>query len=217
MDIIVEKWEMKQSDHLWLEDSLLKDYILSDICDGCGATMESISQIANAHGEIGLITGYCPACGYIKRIQNLSSEWYEKHFSKKWLVKREEDVIEDSYLYNRLKPYIKQEGVILDVGCGLGERLLPFEKSGYDVYGVEPSEERSGKASKVLDNIVTGTGEEFLENCNKEFDVIYFFNVLQFVANPFYLLEIAAEKLKVGGIIFLKIGLFQNKGNFCQF
>ncbi|MEH0019109.1 MAG: class I SAM-dependent methyltransferase [Desulfobacter sp.] len=217
MKLLVTKWDLGVGDHLWLEDSQPSDYIDNVVCEGCRAEMVPISQIENSHGAIGLRTGYCPTCGYIKRIRNLPLDWYKEHFSKRWLKRREEDVVENIYLFERLKPYIKPKGAVLDIGCGLGEMLLAFKHLNYDTYGVEPSEERGGKAQKYIKNVMIGTGEKYLETCSRKFDVISFFNVLQFVSDPFYLLGLAADKLNDGGLIFMKIGLFHKKNSFCQF
>lgn len=216
MKILVEEMTIVDGDHLFLEDTSSNDYIDNKECDGCGSEMKPISKIQNTKGDVGLVTGLCPKCGYIKRIRNLSSEAYKNHFSNKWLVRRDEEIAENPYVYSRLKPYINQTGLVLDVGCGLGGSLLPFYKLGYDVYGVEPSKHRSEKGKAVMDNIETGTAEGYLGSISRKFDVIYFFDVLQYIENPFYVLEMAINHLTEDGKIFIKMGAFGHKSNFSQ-
>jgi SAM-dependent methyltransferase len=217
MQILVKNMILGDDDHLFLMDTLAKDYIDNIACDGCDDGMETISVIQNSEGDVGLVTGLCKSCGYIKRIKNLSQERYNTHFSEKWLVKRDEDVVENIYVYNKLKPYISKSGKVLDIGCGLGGSLLPFNKLGYEVFGVEPSKHRSAKAQVIMHNIETDTSENYLSNTNQCFDVIFIYNVLQFLENPFYVLEMAVDKLKDDGYLYLRVGSFSHKSNYCQF
>lgn len=217
MEVRVKSIKHKDGDHLFFEDTNVNDYIDNAICDGCKTEMEAISVLKNANAEIGLITGLCPQCGYIKRIRNLSVESYNLHFSNKWLVRRQEEIVENPYVYNKMKPYISKTGSVLDVGCGLGCSLLTFHNLGYDVYGVEPSKHRSEEGKKIMKNIETGFAEEYLENTNNYFDVIILFDVLQFVDNPFYVLELAINRLTKNGKIFVKMGTFGHKSNYSQF
>ena len=218
MKIFVESWKSAENDHCWLDQSNAEDYIEDSICYGCGSPMEVIAEVLNSHGDVGLVTGLCPCCGYVKRTRNLPYQWYSKHFSENWLKRRpNEHVVENRYLFDKLVPFFSNKGRVLDVGCGLGTRLIPFKNAGYDVYGVEPSENRSSKASKNLGNIQTATAETYLEDCPYSFDLIYFFDVLQFIQNPFKLLSMAAEKLNDQGLIYIHVGTFYLDNNFCQF
>jgi len=217
MKIQVIKWTLKPDDHLWLENSETSLYSDNDVCEGCGDTMENIAMITNSNGMSGLATGLCPSCGYVKRTRNLSQEWYGEHFSKRWLTRRDEKITEDKYVFNKLIKHIPEGGKVLDAGCGIGQRLLPFYNAGYDVYGFDPSEHRSEIAAEAMGNIETGIAEDYLESDGKTFDLIYFFNVMQFVENPFLVLEMAAKRLSNGGVLFFSVGQFYNDSNFCQF
>jgi len=223
MKVFVESWRSAEKDHCWLAESSSKDYVDDPVCYGCGSPMEVISEIINSNGRRGLITGFCPYCGYTKRIRNLPEDWYTEHFSKDWLKNRtNESVTEDRYLYELLTPFLRGKGRVLDIGCGIGSKLIPFKRAGFDVYGVEPSEKRSSTAAEILgNNIETATGERYLANCPYSFDLIYLFNVIQFTKNPFNLLSMAVEKLDDSGIICIRAGLFSShldeKFGFCQF
>ncbi len=219
MKILVESWTSAETDHCWLDETFLEDYVEDSTCYGCGTTMEVLSEVVNSRGETGLVSGLCPDCGFVKRTRNLSNDWYSHHFSKNWLKQRVgEQVIEDRYLFELLIPFLPDRGRVLDVGCGLGTRLIPFKKAGFDVCGVEPSEKRSSAASAVLGDIETATAEDYLVDCSHSFDLIYFFDVLQFIENPFKLLSMTAEKLEDGGLIYMHVGAFHlSDNNFCQF
>jgi len=214
--LVVKSMTNSDGDHLWLEDTSIDEYIDNSMCCGCGSEMKAISIIQNTTEQVGLVNGLCPQCGYIKKIRNLSVDTYTSHFSNKWLVRREEEVVGNKHVYDRLRPYISESGTVLDIGCGLGGSLLPFYNLDYDVYGVEPSKHRSEKAKAIMSNIETGTAEDYLDSSERYFDVIYIYNVLQFVENPFKIIEMAAKRLKDDGVLYIRVGAFGHKSNYSQ-
>lgn len=218
MDIIVEKMIIPAGDHLWLGETTVDEYVANYVCDGCHAAMVPISKIHNKHGEVGLETGFCPKCGYTKRTRNLSSESVSRHFSKKWLVKRDEEIRAVDHVFSKIRKYIPSQGRVLDVGCGLGGALLPFKNAGYDVFGVEPSEHRANLGRKLMDGIQVGFAEDYLKDPGVgKFDLIYFYNVLQFLENPFEVLKLAADKLTDNGLLYFRLGAFSKNSDYCQF
>lgn len=225
MKVKIKNWSFKNNDHLWLENSKSENYKFNDICDGCNSKMKEIARVTNFKSNLGLATAICPNCGYVKRINNLPEEWYAKHFAKRWLkgknssISDQQILKEDNYVYNKLNKYFPHntKPSILDAGCGIGQRLIPFSKKGFKVFGFDPSEHRTKIASSVLENIQVNDAENYFKNNNEVFDVIYFFNVLQFVKNPFYVIKEASKKLSDGGILFFSVGQFYNDANFVQF
>ncbi len=217
MKLIVKKMTFPDGDHLWLEDTTPDEYIEDHACHGCGTEMVEYSRIQSINNDVGLITGLCPNCGYTKRIRNLSPEAFSKHFSSKWLVRRDESIKGNDYVHGKVKGFIDKGGKILDVGCGLGGSLLPFYESGYDVYGVEPSEHRGMVGKKIMENIEIGTAESYLSSTTEKFDLIYFFDVLQFLENPYKVLELAINSLTDNGKIWFKLGVYHHRSNFSQF
>jgi 2-polyprenyl-3-methyl-5-hydroxy-6-metoxy-1,4-benzoquinol methylase len=217
MDIEIIKWEFPPADHLWLEESSSESYDENNICDGCGGQMETICEVRTINGKLGLITGICPNCGYVKRVRNLPQTWYGRHFTKRWLTKRDEQLQSDEYVYRKIKKYIPNGGTVLDVGCGIGQRLLPFHEAGFQVFGIEPSLHRSQIGREKMNNITTGTAEEYLLNTGRKYDLIFIFNVLQFVENPFYIIDLAAKRLSNKGVLFFSVGKFYRDLEYCHF
>lgn len=217
MDIKVKNIQFPKTDHLFLEETQLNEYVEDRICNGCKSLMIPFAQIVNNSQEIGLETSLCPNCGFTKRTRNLTEHFFFKHFSSKWLIQRDEQIKKNYYIYYKLKNHLPKSGKILDLGCGLGGKLLPFKEAGYDVYGVDPSKHRSEIGMKIMPNIVTGSAEEYLSNNKIKFDAIYFHNVLQFVKDPYKLLGMAINSLAEGGKLFFKIGMYHSRSNFFQF
>ena len=210
MKVEIKRWSISESDHLWLEDTNPNDYIYNDTCYNCGSNMQEIAKVLDQNFVTGLSTGYCNVCGFVQRTNNLSDKWYNEHFANNWLkgsnstISDQQVLSEDRYVYNKLLPYMpdKQKISVLDAGCGIGQRLLPFYQAGYNVYGFDPSIARTKKASERMRNLKIATAEEYFLNNPEEYDVIYFFNVLQFIENPFKVIEIASNRLTDGGLLF---------------
>ena len=225
MKIEVKNWSFNNNDHLWLEDSDPNNYIYDDICEGCGSKMNEIAIIKNHKSQAGLITGLCPNCGYVKRLNNLPEEWFSEHFAKRWLkgknshISDQQTLKEDHYVFNKLFKYMPNDLnlSVLDAGCGIGQRLMPFNDYGFKVFGFDPSEHRTKIASDVMDNIEVNSAEDYFQDTNENFDVVYFFNVLQFVKDPFIVIEEASKKLSDGGLLFFSVGQFYNDANYVQF
>lgn len=223
MEIKIEEWVFADDDHMWLEGSNPAAYVSDKSCDGCGSDMLEIAKILNSNDSVGLITGMCPNCGYVKRVRNLSQVWYANHFAKRWLsgsnasISDQQVLKADSYVFDKLREYIPAGGRILDAGCGIGQRLLPFYEEGFEVYGFDPSEHRTNIVFDKLPNIAISGAEQYLRDTELKFDLIYFFNVLQFVENPFEVIRLASERLAEGGVLFFSVGQFYNDANYCQF
>lgn len=103
-----------------------------------------------------------------------------------------------------LKPGMK----VLDVGAGVGTKMIAFAKAGWDAWGVEPSEsfvrygvERLGlDSSKLLPQRL-----EEADLPDNMFDVVSFGAVLEHLVSPMAALRTACRVLKPGGIIYAEI------------
>ena len=217
MRLRVGQMTIPEGDHLWLADTQQDDYERTNICPGCGTGMIEYARVESADRRVGLVTGLCPGCGHTMRLNNLSAKSFSDHFSKLWLSRRDEELIEKPYVYERTKSFLPSEGRVLDIGCGLGGSLLAFHNRGYDAYGVEPSEHRGAAAAAVMKNIFIGTGEDYLRKTNRKYDLIYFFDVLQFLENPYRALELASKRLTDNGVIWFKLGVYHHRSSLAQF
>jgi SAM-dependent methyltransferase len=211
----VRKRKRGQEDHLsemWPE---LSSYIQNPRCVFCNLPdLLPLIQSENAHGAIGLQTAICRSCGFLFRSRTLPPQWFDKHFSQRWLTNKNAKVVlaPDDAVYRRIGALLGASKRILDVGCGAGQKLLPFLQAGHHVFGVEPSESQCVRARQLLGMpIEQGTGQSFFAKCDERYDAIIFHNVLQFTENPRYLLEAALERLEVGGVLFVKDAMLECK------
>ena len=122
-------------------------------------------------------------------------------------------LINGKYLKNKI--FLKKGSNILDVGCGFGNNLLPFNKNSYHLYGTEVSKEISKIASNFLESlgikaiIKKGTNKSlpFKDNF---FDLLISINVLHYENSEKNILLSLQEYRRVlkknGSIIIFTVG-----------
>lgn len=210
INIIVKDWNFKENDHCYLENLSDEDsqkYEVNDICPLCSVKMETITEVYGNNGSLGLQTGKCPKCDYIKHTRNFSQEWYGIHFRDKWLVcdtERETNVYAKNLPYDKVYQLLNSNANIADIGCGIGDRLKKFKYNGHNVFGCDPSNHRTKVASNFLKSDIKAMGgEEFFQSNTTKFDLIYFYTSLHFTENPYYLIQEAYKTLKEEGYIYI--------------
>ena len=106
--------------------------------------------------------------------------------------------------------FIKPNDRVLDVGCGTGDFARAIEIGrGCKVVGIEPNKERAAVARDSGLEVVTGYLDEFTINSlthrEQRFDIIMFMDVLEHVADPLALLEVAMNYLVEEGKILISV------------
>jgi SAM-dependent methyltransferase len=95
-----------------------------------------------------------------------------------------------------------KSGRLLDIGCGCGHLLHEAKQLGFEVHGVEPSQDAVDYAAKHfgIDAVVCGAyvKDVFPE---QHFDLISCIHVIDHVDSPCTLLEAACSHLKPGGCL----------------
>jgi 2-polyprenyl-3-methyl-5-hydroxy-6-metoxy-1,4-benzoquinol methylase len=97
----------------------------------------------------------------------------------------------------------KKRGDILDVGCGLGLFLKEAKDRGWEITGIDPSEESIQFAKELIGNdAFTG----ILKNLNRNhlYDVITSINVLDQFEESWNEIPMMKSLLKPGGIVYLR-------------
>jgi cyclopropane fatty-acyl-phospholipid synthase-like methyltransferase len=97
------------------------------------------------------------------------------------------------------------DSCVLDVGCGNGKVSAYLARSGAVVDGIEPTESRASVAAnrvRYLSRVPVGEEDP---NLLDAYDVITFFDVVEHLAEPDYVLAWAATRLKPGGRIVASI------------
>lgn len=97
----------------------------------------------------------------------------------------------------------KKKGRVLEIGSSTGLLLELFQKSGWIVQGVEPSEKSSMYSKKLGIPTIIETFEK--AQIKEKFDVIILNHVLEHLENPAKALEKAHSLLDIGGIIVINV------------
>jgi len=127
---------------------------------------------------------------YCHRLGEEAQALKERTFRSRWEV---------------MKGYFPSAGKVLDVGCSSGAFLKVMESEGWDVYGIDISEESSKVARKKWgERIKVMSLDEPLFSPNPPFpvfDLITLFDVLEHSPDPGALLKGVRRLLKPGGLL----------------
>lgn len=93
---------------------------------------------------------------------------------------------------------------ILDVGCGDGAFLHVVQQFGWDVHGVEISQDAAEHARKLGINVYCGDLIS-APYSNDTFDVVRLWSVLEHLHNPIEVLEKIQKILKPGGLVTFQV------------
>jgi 2-polyprenyl-3-methyl-5-hydroxy-6-metoxy-1,4-benzoquinol methylase len=94
---------------------------------------------------------------------------------------------------------------LLDIGCGSGTLLALLKKRGFQVLGVDGSQEAAHIATMENGVRVLAGSLEQLQFADSRFDVITLFHVLEHVTNPHELLAEVFRILRPNGALILQV------------
>ncbi len=120
--------------------------------------------------------------------------------------------LEKAYRYHQLGTEIKRmvrHGVkapakILDIGCGTGDRLALLRKEGFEVFGVETSEQALYAKHHFKQPVFHGLLQDARYESN-QFDAIVLYNVLEHIHRPKEILKEIRRILKPGGKLVVEV------------
>jgi len=146
-----------------------------------------------------------------------SDEFYKKEFEtfmdsrhggQSWLTPDEHIKVNHNTFKRRLeylKPFIKENASVLEIGSSSGFMLLPLAKQGMEVWGIEPS----GYFSKfsTSNGITTYNSLDELTQANpeKKFDLVMSFFVMEHVKDPLKFVKQCLELKSEQGNIVIEI------------
>ena len=160
----------------------------------------------------------CTECGLIFRNPKPSyetiKEYYKDDYSNIFLEEQTKNYRKGIFRHF-LAPSIKDkgEGRLLDVGSGYGIFLSLAKDLGWEVYGIELSEDACQFARKNFGlNVFCGDLKE-ASFPKDHFDVVTLWNVLDHTTNPLEQLLEIKQILKDNGLLFIRLPnfLFQGK------
>jgi SAM-dependent methyltransferase len=195
-------------------------------CNMCGAPTDEArilgkrmngSQGIRPNRKIGLSTTVmqCRTCSLIFSNPLPIPDNINQHYGippeDYWVPKEFE--VPAGYFESQIKTFsklYKKDGTktALDIGAGLGKCMIALEKSGFDTFGIEPSEPFYVRALEKM-----GISEEKLKLASLEeaeyppeqFDFITFGAVLEHLYDPSAAIEKALTWLKPSGLIQIQV------------
>ena len=157
----------------------------------------------------------CKECGLIYPnpmpvVNNLSDHYDvlpEEYWKEEYFQPDKEYFSEQILTYKSLADH-KKGLKALDIGAGIGKCMIALENSGFDVFGIEPSEKFYQKAietMKIKNTKIKNCSLEEFEFQNNSFDFITFGSVLEHLYDPCGSLKKAIDLLKPKGLIQVEV------------
>ncbi|MCK4623639.1 MAG: class I SAM-dependent methyltransferase [Desulfuromonadales bacterium] len=118
--------------------------------------------------------------------------------------------IDASSRFKKIKNLDKNNGKILDIGCGKGLCLSKLKEVGWETWGTELSDMSSSYAREIMNLNICN---ENVENCgfsDNYFDVITMFHSLEHFKQPRESLKEVYRILKPGGILIVEVPRFDS-------
>lgn len=149
----------------------------------------------------------CLSCGFIYTDpipSKVQLEEFYKNFDYKNKEIAELTIRKDAMnSLKRIRQYIKNEQVkLLDIGCGRGFFLDEARKLGWNVYGIDYSENVIDYAIKKLNLDVERT-DMFNYHTKELYDVVSLNQVIEHVSDPDKIIKKCFKLLKKGGILYI--------------
>jgi 2-polyprenyl-3-methyl-5-hydroxy-6-metoxy-1,4-benzoquinol methylase len=150
----------------------------------------------------------CSECDLIYKQTQDSYDKILTHYREDYFDRYHSDQIEGSRnkLFNHILDLIEENrgiGRLLDVGTGCGFFPVAAQKRGWEVKGIEPSNQSVEVAQREYGlDVFKGTLREY--DVNDQFDVITFINVLDHSAEPWEEVKRAVNLLNPGGIVYFR-------------
>jgi len=159
------------------------------ICNKCG-----LAYLLNPPSEDNIYEDY------FKKIKYKSKDYFKNSTSQP---------LADLFDINerRLKAIqqIKQNGRLLDIGCGLGFFLKSATEAGFNVTGLDVSERAVKFAEKYYNlRVRVGTISDLLIR-EEKFDIITLWHVLEHFSDPFVELKKIGNLLSNSGVLFIEV------------
>ena len=138
---------------------------------------------------------------------------FSLHFSKKWLIKRNEQVKAEKYVFSKVKNYMSLEGRVLDVGCAKGFFLhdLQLALPGVEVRGIDISEYAiENSIESVRSNVAVGDARD-LKFGDDSFDFAISINTLHNLNREDCAKALTEIQRVSGGKSFITVDAYRNE------
>lgn len=140
----------------------------------------------------------------LHKFSSIADEWWDE--TGKFKPLHEINPVRLEYIIAQIKRNIsKKEGItVLDIGCGGGLVSIPLSKVGYDVTGLDASNEniKVAQSRNSKTNFICSSAEQLCEEGQK-YDVVLALEVVEHVDNIELFLSSCNKLLKKNGILIV--------------
>ena len=190
-------WCGNQTNHLYLK---VKDYFLTQEefelfqCDHCGLVFTVPRPAPEVIGK------------YYK-----SEAYYSHQQNSKGFIPRVYEMVKTINLKGKVAMATSDmaKGRLLDIGCGVGDFLLQVKKMGWEVMGIEPSEQAASIAQTRL-GFTPLQPSDYNKLPDQSFDVITMWHVLEHVDDLKFQTNEWKRLLKPGGRLIIALPNYQS-------
>lgn len=111
----------------------------------------------------------------------------------------------DKWEFSEALGMLAETSTLLEVGVGEGHFLQAAKQKGHDCYGVELNVQAAARVRGLGFEVFEQTLSDLTIRCQKRFDVICSFQVLEHVPSPFDFLEGMIDLLNPGGRLIISV------------
>ena len=140
-----------------------------------------------------------------------SEEYYSHQQNKKGLVPRIYEFVKTFNIKHKASLALGglTQGQLLDIGCGVGDFLVYVKKQGWEVQGIEPSDDARKIAETRLGFMPKSPSESSIFE-DHSFDVITMWHVLEHIDDLHFQTSEIVRLLKPGGRLIIALPNFQS-------
>ncbi|KPK42263.1 MAG: hypothetical protein AMJ78_03105 [Omnitrophica WOR_2 bacterium SM23_29] len=180
-------------------------------CNLCGGNEFEVLKdvkISPLGGETKLVK--CKRCELLYLNPRYDEEeerkYYASHYFEKDTFEIWGDERVDIFKHNlkMLRKY-KENGKLLDLGCGVGQFLKVAKDNGWDALGLDISKRATEKARRIFNVEVVESSIEDANLKSDSFDVVIALNIIDQLSDPFGALKEIYRVLKKGGIVLIRV------------
>lgn len=163
----------------------------------------------------------CPQCGLLFTVPRpspqqigkyyKSDEYYSHQQNKNGFIPRIYENVKTFNLKNKVSMAIGglPHGKLLDIGCGVGDFLVQVKKQGWEIAGIEPSDDAKLIAKDRL-GFTPLTPSESVNLQKHSFDVITLWHVLEHIDDLEFQTSEIYRLLKPGGRLIIALPNYQS-------
>lgn len=190
-------------------------WTVEETCPICRGA-DGLTQLAMLWGtespSIG--TALCQRCLHCFQNRRPDETWLGEYYTRRWDARGRRRAADnlgagvgDPKVLDFCHGHIREGARVLDVGCGFGEKLLPFRQYGCEVTGVELSRHRAEYCRERLGIDCREIGAETMVDHfrGEKFDLVFSNHVLEHVSDPRRFLRNVLGVLAEGGLMYVAV------------